>query len=497
MAIYPDRKEYLALAQKYDVVPVCTDLLADTETPISLFARLSGTGPAFLLESADGGAQWGRYSFIGLDPFQQYTNRDRHGTVTGPGNQARVVPGSPAEVLPQLNSNLRPAPMPGLPRFWGGAVGYLGYGVVHGLEPVPRTKPDPLQLPDCLMMWPGTVVVFDHLRHTVKIIVSGPHQGRAAEQYSHSLQRISEITDCLQNPAARKLGQVADGTSICRSNMDPLSFKEKVLRAKEYILAGDIFQVVLSQRFSTPYRGDSFNLYRKLRSVNPSPYMFYLDFGDPVILGASPEMLVRVEDGMVYTRPIAGTRHRGADDAEDAALADELLADKKEQSEHVMLVDLGRNDLGRVCKPGTVEVSRFMEVEKFSHVMHLVSDVKGILADEKTPLDALFSAFPAGTVSGAPKIRAMQIIEELEPEGRGVYAGAVGYLGYNGNLDTAIAIRTMVLTKGQAYIQAGAGIVADSDPASEYRETVNKARVLLELLTGQKLDVGRQASVVG
>ena len=497
MAIYPSREEYLALARKYDVVPVYTDLLADTETPISVYAKLSGSGPAFLLESADGGAQWGRYSFIGLDPFQQYTNRDQHGTVTGPGNQARVMPGSPAKVLPHLNSSLRPAPMPGLPRFWGGAVGYLGYGVVHSLEPVPRTKPDPLQLPDCLMMWPGTVVVFDHLRHAVKIIVSGPHQGNAEEHYSRSLEKISEITARLQHPSTRKLGQVADGTSICRSNMDEACFKDIVLKAKEYIVAGDIFQVVLSQRFSTSHRGDPFNLYRKLRSVNPSPYMFYLDFGDPVILGASPEMLVRVEDGMVYTRPIAGTRPRGADDAKDAALAAELLADEKEQSEHVMLVDLGRNDLGRVCKPGSVEVSRFMEVEKFSHVMHLVSDVKGILAPDKTPLDALFSAFPAGTVSGAPKIRAMQIIEELEPEGRGVYAGAVGYLGYNGNLDTAIAIRTMVLTKGQAYIQAGAGIVADSDPASEYHETVNKARVLLELLTGNKLDVGRRASGVG
>lgn len=492
MNVYPYREQFKDLARKYDVVPVYADVLADTETPISVYAKLSGQGPAFLLESADGGAQWGRYSFIGLDPFQQYSNRDGQGTVTGPGGQTRVMPGPPVKVLAYLNGQLKAAPAPELPRFWGGAVGYLGYGVVHSLEPVPREKPDPLQLPDCLMMWPGTVVVFDHLRHTVKIIISSPHRGNPGEHYKSSVEKINELTRRLQSPPRRALEKIREGTSVCRSNMTEQAFKEIVNKAKEYILAGDIFQAVLSQRFSAPHRGDPFTLYRKLRSVNPSPYMFYLDFGDPVVVGASPEMLVRVEDGMVYTRPIAGTRPRGANAAQDEALAAELMADEKERAEHVMLVDLGRNDLGRVCAPGTVEVSRFMEVEKFSHVMHIVSDVKGRLAPDKTPLEALFSAFPAGTVSGAPKIRAMQIIEELEPEGRGIYAGAVGYIGYNGNLDTAIAIRTMVLTGGRAYIQAGAGIVADSDPTSEHQETINKARVLIELLTGRSSQANTQ-----
>lgn len=498
MHVNPPREKFIEMARKYEVVPVYADVLADTETPISIYAKLSGQGPAFLLESADGGAQWGRYSFIGLDPFQQYSSRDSHGVVTESGGQTRVMPGPAASVLPCLNGLLRAAPAPELPRFWGGAVGYLGYGVVHGLEPVPRGKPDPLQLPDCLMMWPGTVVVFDHLRHTVKIIIAGPHRGKPEEHYKKSIKKINELAGCLQSPPGRTLEKIREGASVCRSNITGQGFKEIVNKAKEYILAGDIFQVVLSQRFSAPYRGDPFTLYRKLRSVNPSPYMFYLDFGDPVVVGASPEMLVRVEDGMVYTRPIAGTRPRGGDAAHDEALAAELLTDEKERAEHVMLVDLGRNDLGRVCVPGTVEVSRFMEVEKFSHVMHIVSDVRGRLAPGKTPLEALFSTFPAGTVSGAPKIRAMQIIEELEPEGRGIYAGAVGYIGYNGNLDTAIIIRTMVLTGGRAYIQAGAGIVADSDPASEYRETVNKAQVLLELLSGARgLDIGHQASDIG
>ncbi|MDO8692178.1 MAG: anthranilate synthase component I, partial [Dehalococcoidia bacterium] len=388
--------------------------------------------------------------------------------------------------LPAIQMELerfRPAPVGGLPRFCGGAVGYLSYEVARCFEDIPAPASDPLGLPRALFMFTDTLLVFDHLRHTIKAVSHARLGSDLDASYAAAVARIEALLSRLRRrPRSNQAQPVAIESPTVSSNLTPQAFEAAVAQAKDHIEAGDAIQIVVSQRLARPTSAQPFDIYRCLRMVNPSPYMYYLDMDDCNIVGSSPEMLVRVEDGLVYTHPIAGTRPRGKDEAEDDALEQELLADEKERAEHLMLVDLARNDVGRVSAPGTVEVPRFMTVERYSHVMHLVSQVRGRLRPELTGFDALRSCFPAGTVSGAPKIRAMEIIAELEPEQRGPYAGAVGYMGYSGNLDTAITIRTIVMKDGVAYIQAGAGIVADSVPEKEYQESLTKASAMLKAI---------------
>jgi len=479
--LYPELQEYLSLSRQYNLVPVFTECHADTETPITLFLKLAGRGPSCLLESVEGGRYLGRYSFIALDPLLTFRSRDGRGEVAHCGGVVRVADGPPLETLGKLLSSFRVPEMTQLPRFYGGAVGFVAYDAVRSLEDLPGTPADELHMPDCLQFFPGTVVIFDHVRHNVTFVVNIPQDGTdPAVLYERAARKLETMRAALRKPLPVS-GQFSLRGAIM-ADLPEHEFRQRVGRALEYIRSGEIIQVVLSRRFAVGFHGDDFAVYRRLRSVNPSPYMYYLNLGDIKVIGSSPEMLVRMENGRVTTCPIAGTRPRGDSPAEDGRLADELLADEKERAEHLMLVDLGRNDLGRVCVPGTVQVPRFMDIEYFSHVMHIVSRVEGDLAPGADALDALAACFPAGTVSGAPKVRAMEIIDELEPCRRGVYAGAVGYLGFNGNMDTAIAIRTLVIKGNTAYIQAGAGIVADSDPLRESREIASKARAMFSTL---------------
>ncbi len=465
------------------MVPVVRELLADTLTPVSAFSRLTGgeTTPAFLLESVEGGERLGRFSFIGLHPHRV----------------VHLEPGAadPTEALrevavPELRY-LRP-PGLSLPRFTGGAVGWLGFEVVTAFERLPRAANRPYPaLPDGVWARFETIVAFDHLRHSLLLIT---HIALDADdlraEYDRAAARLDALEQRLEGaqgePLSGRLSAMpapsADLPVFESSNFTYDEYQAAVERAKEYIRAGDIFQVVPSQRFARPTGAHAFSIYRALRAINPSPYMYFLRGFAGEIIGASPEMLLRVEDGIVETHPIAGTRRRGRDEAEDDRLAAELLADPKERAEHLMLVDLGRNDVGRVSVPGSVQVPRFMQIERYSHVMHLVSRVVGRLRPDLHPLDALRACFPAGTVSGAPKIRAMEIIAELEHDQRGPYAGCVGYLGFDGSLDTAITIRTILLKEGVAYVQAGGGVVADSQAALEWQETQNKARALLRAI---------------
>lgn len=479
--IYPSREEYLRLSREYDVIPVFREVAADLETPIAVFKKIASS-PAYLLESVAGGEFLGRYSFIGCEPFLVFRARGESGTVTGEGEERRFT-GSPLKVLGEVAAKLRGPRLPGLPRFYGGGVGYFGYDLVRHFERLPVRTVDDLGLDDCHLIFTRVVLVFDHVKHRLVVVVNTCPGGDPERAYREAQEKIGAVLADLSRPVALE-GAVGLPEAPARvvANMEKGEFLAAVRRAKEYIQAGDILQVVLSQRFAQEFTGDPFEVYRRLRMINPSPYLFYLDLSDPVVVGSSPEMLIRVEEGVIQTRPIAGTRPRGQDTAADEALARELLSDPKERAEHIMLVDLGRNDLGRVCLPGTVRVPEFMTIEKYSHVIHIVSGVEGRLAPEYTALDALAASFPAGTVSGAPKVRAMEIIEELEPVRRGIYAGAVGYLSFTGNLDTCIAIRTLVIHQGKAYVQAGAGIVADSDPEREYVETINKAQALLTTL---------------
>jgi len=479
----PGRDEYLDLSRKYNLIPVCCEINADLDTPISVYKKIVREGPAYLLESVEGGENLARYSFIGFDPFLVFTSRDEEAQLTG-GGQQKTMPGPPLESLERVLSGFRVYRRSGLPRFYGGAVGYVSYDAVRFIERV-ELPPDGIRgLPDCSFIFAGTVLVFDHVRRTLTIVVNSLTGDNPEKSYGETVERIEAIIQALGGnipPEVEYSRQELHGNRV-EASLSKAEYMERVLRAKEYIRAGDILQVVLSHRIRVSFSGEPFNVYRRLRALNPSPYLFYLDFGGVKVVGSSPEMLVRVEGETVETCPIAGTRPRGADPRADEALAAELLEDAKERAEHVMLVDLGRNDLGKVCETGSVRMARFMEVERFSHVMHLVSNVRGRLAPGKNAFDALKACFPAGTVTGAPKVRAMEIISELEPDGRGIYAGAIGYFGFSGNLDTAIAIRMVVFHEGSAYIQAGAGIVADSDPEREYEETLNKARALLKTL---------------
>ena len=503
MSHAPSLAAFRAAAAQGNLVPVWREIVLDGDTPVSAYAKLGRRPHSFLLESVVGGEKWAAYSFIGVGARAVVTARaGRYEIVRfdveGGGAPARhegpLPAGDPTRLLASLLASFRPVPAPALPRFFGGAVGWLGYDAVRAFERIPSLKPDELGLPEACFVITDTLVIFDNLRQTVKVVanavVDSPEQAERA--YAAACARIDRIVEMLERPAPRLRPLDPSGARAVdaplSSNTTRAAYKAGVERAKEYILAGDAFQIVLSQRFEAPRAGaDPFDVYRALRVVNPSPYMLQLDFGEVQVTGASPEVLVRVdgETGAkktVTVRPIAGTHPRGRTPDEDARLEAELRADPKERAEHVMLIDLGRNDVGRVARVGSVRVDENMVVERYSHVMHLVSSVSGEVVDGKDALEVLRACFPAGTLTGAPKIRAMQIIEELEPARRGVYGGAVGYVSFTGNLDMAIAIRTLVTRGDRVYLQAGAGIVADSDPDAEYEETVNKARAVVRAL---------------
>ncbi|MGA3094302.1 MAG: anthranilate synthase component I [Dehalococcoidales bacterium] len=468
---HPTLEEARELNNKGNLLPVYREIGADLETPVSAFLKINRGGYSFLLESVEGGERLARYSLIGTEPYKLVSTKS--------GDSV-----DPLSLIAAELSRYRIVPLEGLPRFCGGAVGYLSYETAARFERLPSPAKDSLGLPEALFMFTDTLLIFDHVTHKIKVLSHVHLDGDIEEAYAQAVNRIDDLVNRLKQPLpAEQPGKLSKSdVSICQpvSNFTREEFKTAVDKARDYIVAGEAIQVVLSQRMSQPTSVSPFAIYRALRSINPSPYMFFLDCKDFHIIGASPEILVRVEDGTVMTRPLAGTRPRGSTPAEDAGLEQELRSDEKERAEHIMLVDLGRNDIGRVSQPGSVEVSDLMEVERYSHVMHLVTHVQGKLRDDLTAFDALRSCFPAGTVSGAPKIRAMQIIAELEPEKRGPYAGAVGYFSYSGNMDMAIAIRTMVMTRGVAYTQSGCGIVYDSVPEREYQETLNKAQALLK-----------------
>lgn len=481
--IIPGRAEILEQFQHGNLIPVYRTVLADLETPVSVYMKLRQQGMAsFLLESVEGGEQVGRYSFLGVSPRRRIVVRGSQVTTVDNGHshtETLPVDADPLDAIQQILTTVTPVPVEGLPRFTGGAVGYLGYDIVRHFERLPETAVAELDVPDAVFLLVDTLVIFDHVKHQLVILANAHDTGDPGAAYDDAVARIESITDALLQPLhlSRDKGEVLN--EELRSNVDRSRYEENVRRAKEHIAAGDAFQIVLSQRFSRRTTADPLAIYRALRALNPSPYMFFFEFGDDFsLIGASPEMMVRYEDGVGTVRPIAGTRHRGATEAEDKKLEEDLLADPKECAEHVMLVDLGRNDLGRVCQYGTVRVPEMMVIERYSHVMHIVSHVEGRVRDGITAFDLVRATFPAGTLSGAPKIRAMEIIEDLEGTRRGPYGGAVGYFGYDGSMDTCITIRALVMQGDQVYVQAGAGIVADSDPAREYDETVNKARAL-------------------
>jgi anthranilate synthase component I len=493
----PSLGTYKSLATEYSLIPVYREVLADLETPISVFMKLCLEEPgAFLLESVEGGEKVARYSFLGCRPLVTLANVDgesrimegeaaaEYRTVGHGGEGARKLKGEPLGHLRDLMNSFKVHQPAGLPRFFGGAVGYLSYDAVRYYERLPGTPYDDQNLPEALFMITELVVAFDHLKHKLLLIANTQPGAEPEVSYRRAQALLDRAVERLRGPVP-----VPPGVSLLRprplevkSTLSREQFETAVVQAKEYIKAGDVFQVVLSQRLQTSVRARPLDIFRVLRTVNPSPYMFYITFGDLKIIGSSPEMLVRVEDGVAQTRPIAGTRPRGATEAEDQALERELLADEKERAEHIMLVDLGRNDLGRACEYGSVAVQNMMHVERYSHVMHIVSDVRGQVAEGKDCFDVLRACFPAGTLSGAPKVRAMEIIDELEPLRRNVYGGAVGYFAWGGAMDTCIAIRTMVMKGDKVSIQAGAGIVADSDPAAEYQESLNKARAVVRAL---------------
>ena len=483
--IEPSFKDFCRLAKQGNLVPVYRELLMDLETPLSFFKRLERDAYSFLFESVEGSERWARYSFLGTRPQRIFKARGKDIEIIERGKTHRLTADAPFKVLEALLEGYRPVPMVGVPPFFGGALGYVSYNAVEQFHEIPNNKPDPLKLPEIFFVFVQTLIAFDNLKHTIKVIDNvrvDPKTG-LREAYDAGVRRIERVIATLQKKPRgiepRELGE-SDSSRKFKSNLTRTEFENAVTRAKEYIRAGDIIQVVLAQRLETATTSDPFEIYRALRFINPSPYMFYLELEDLRVIGSSPETMVRLTGDTIELRPIAGTRRRGASPEEECALEADLLADPKERAEHIMLVDLGRNDVGRVAEIGTVEVNELMAIERYSHVIHIVSNVRGKLASGKTAFDLFVSAFPAGTVSGAPKIRAMQIVSELEPQKRGLYAGAIGYLGYNGNLDTCIVIRTIVMHGKKVYITAGAGIVADSDPKLEYQETLNKARAMLK-----------------
>lgn len=468
----PSKAEFLELARHGNLIPVYREIVADAETPVSAYQKMQKSGGSFLFESVEGGEHIGRYSFLGSHPHKVIRVDKADGS-------------DPLQAVEKEMAQFKPVAVPGLPRFTGGAVGFLGYEYIHQIEPsVPKPVSDDLHTPVLCFMITDTILVFDRVSQTIKIVANAHVDGKPETAYASACARVDEIVHELQQPlASRALEFRKDVPEVhVASNMTPERYADMIGKAKEYICAGDIIQVVLAQRFQAKIRASALDIYRALRSVNPSPYMFLLDFGRFHLVGASPEVHVRCEDGKVEIRPIAGTRWRGKTSEEDVRLEKELLVDEKERAEHLMLVDLARNDIGRVCDFGSVRVPEFMVIEKYSHVMHIVSGVEGRLQAGRSSYDLMRATFPAGTVSGAPKIRAMQIISELEQTQRGPYAGAVGYFSFNGNVDSCITLRTALLKDGVAYVQAGGGIVADSDANYEFQETVNKSKAMLKAI---------------
>ncbi len=473
---YPTLVDAMKLASTGNLIPICREIDADLETPVSAYLKVAVEPYSFLLESVEGGENIARYSFIGTEPDEVI--------VTGPGQEDGEV--DPLTLVEDMLSKYELVDTGNLPRFRGGAVGYLAYETVRYFEKLPLPNNDSLGIPESILMLTKTFLVFDHVRHKIQV-VSHAHikdRGSIEEAYKEAVHRIESIVDRLNKPLdpisiPRSSGYPAEDTV---SNMNPSYHEQMVNKCKEYVVEGDVIQVVVSQRFSKPTSAHPFHIYRSLRAINPSPYMYYLDLNGFQIVGASPEMLVQVENGVIATHPIAGTRPRSSNEIEDRQLENELLTDEKERAEHIMLLDLGRNDIGRVSKPGTVVASDIMGIERYSHVMHLVSHVEGLIQEGYTNYDALRACFPAGTVSGAPKIRAMEIIAELEKDRRGPYAGAVGYFDFAGNMDTCITIRTMIVKNGVAHAQAGGGIVFDSQSQSEFDETVHKAGALMRAI---------------
>ncbi len=477
-------EQFRQLATKGNLIPVYREILADRETPVSAFSKINTGQTAFLFESIEGGERWARYSFLGNSATQVLWEEDGLLHVKK-GRKTETFPlrDNPLDHIRTIMSEFQPVQVPDLPRFVGGAVGYLGYDVVRSFETIPEYPKDSARLPLFAFFVTDTLVIFDNVRHTVKVVanahIASFKKSDVRSAYVDATTRIEKMIAKLKAPLRQRPATARKHVLRFTSNMTQTTFEKMVMRTKEYIQAGDIIQAVVSQRWQTRIRTSPLEIYRALRVINPSPYMFYLRVAGVELVGSSPEILVRCEEDQVVVRPIAGTRKRGDTVAKDQALADELLADTKERAEHVMLVDLGRNDVGRVAKTGTVALDPFMKIERYSHVMHIVSQVTGTLSPGRDAYDVMKACFPAGTVSGAPKIRAMQIIEELEPTKRGPYAGAVGYFSFSGNMDTCINIRTTVFKGRDAFIQAGAGIVADSDPTREYEETCNKARAMM------------------
>jgi anthranilate synthase component 1 len=489
--VYPDLERFRSLSSKGNLIPLYSEILADMDTPVSAALKLGGT-PSFLLESVVGGEKWARYSFLGSRPSKILKSWGKNIEIWDDkrGTQLFEVE-DPIEVLKREVTTCSPVEVEGLPRFYGGLVGYIGYDMVRFFERIPDYKKPGIDLPDMFFMVADTMLIFDSLKQKIKIVSNAHLQDRdATETYREAVEKIEEIVERLKQPLLQQSHSASGvelSTETSQLNMRPFlpeytssfatkeAFEEAVLKGKEYIFSGDVVQVVLSQRFERTSSMSPFNIYRALRVINPSPYMYYIDTGDAKLVGSSPEILVRLEGKKIILRPIAGTRRRGETEEKDKNLEEELRKDPKEVAEHIMLVDLGRNDVGRVAEIGSVKVTELMGVERYSHVMHLVSNVEGTLRNGLDAFDVLRSCFPAGTVTGAPKVRAMEIIEELEPTKRGPYAGAVGYFSYSGNMDTCITIRTLIIKDNKVYVQAGAGIVADSVPEREYKETVNKA----------------------
>jgi anthranilate synthase component I len=502
--IQPSRKEFLELAREHTLVPVCRTLAADLETPVSAFLRVAWPErECFMLESVDNGEQVGRYTFIGLDPFKRIVARGRQITITE-GKKIVRLEGDAFDVLRQALSGHKPARLAGLPPFTAGAVGFFAYDAVRLVEKLPETARNELGLPDVCLLFFDEILAFDHVRKEIRLVVTADlTKEKPLKAYTKAIARLDKLEKRFARPLPKLASSRKSGKLLVKSRTPKKDYMAAVNRIKEYIVAGDVFQTVLSQRFDVDPGVDSFQVYRSLRTVNPSPYLFFLRFTPEGSLGgvstgtkkgkakavktlelagSSPELLVRVHEGKVEYRPIAGTRPRGANEAEDNALAEEMMRDEKERAEHVMLVDLGRNDVGRVSQFGSVKVDRLMFIERYSHVMHIVSAIEGKLRTNLTAVDALRACFPAGTLSGAPKVRAMEIIEEQEPVRRGTYGGTVLYADYSGNLDSCIAIRSLLTVDGKGYVQAGGGIVADSVPEMEYQETVNKAKGVIRAI---------------
>jgi len=483
---FPSLEEFKRKCRQGNVVPVYRQLMADTLTPVSAFRKIAGGPYAFLFEGAAGPEKINRYCFLGSAPFAIFLSRGNEVEIREGDSVRRVATDNPFNEFRALLERFRLAPVEGLPRFSCGAVGYMAYDVVRFVERLPDCPPDDRGLPDIYFMFFDEILIFDHRDKSLKVVCSARTDGRdPAAAYADAVRRIDALVETLRTPIDSPVDDIAPPARVTvpyESNFRRGDYLAGVLKCKEYVKAGDIFQVVPSQRLTVRIACDPLDLYRALRDINPSPYMFYLKMDDLQLVGCSPEVMVRVENRQVTVRPIAGTRRRGATEEEDQRLAEELLADPKERAEHVMLVDLGRNDVGRVCKYGTVKVDELMVIERYSHVMHIVSNVTGELQDGMTALDALMACLPAGTLSGAPKVRAMEIIDEIEPTKRGPYGGSVGYFDFSGNMDTCITIRTAVIQGDVAHVQAGGGIVADSVPEREFEETLNKAKALLRAI---------------